>query len=227
MGQNDSLVKYDDSQLSPLEISQEQLQKYLDDDAFDYEITKTENGWWDSFKNWLYAIFLLLFQSLFGNEAAVGALATFLRILPYVLLAILLFLIIRFFIKANTRSLVYTQNNPNVVSLSEEERIIKTANIQQLIEEALVQQNYRLAIRYYYLFILQLLTERDIIEWELQKTNDDYITELNESKFKSPFSTVTLLYDYIWYGEFNIDKEHYGKAEKAFAELKNSILDHV
>ncbi|WP_431124537.1 DUF4129 domain-containing protein [Flagellimonas flava] len=226
-GQNDTLVKHDDANIVPLEISEEHLKPFLEDEAFNYEIIKTDNSGWDNFKDWMYNILLQIFEWLFGVEAAVGAVASFLQILPYILLGILLFLIIGFFVKANTRSLIYTQKNPNIVSLSEEERIIKTEDIQQLIRDALAQNNYRLAIRYYYLFILKLLTERELIEWQLQKTNDDYIAELSNSQLKTPFSRATLLYDYIWYGEFNIDQDRYTKAEQVFVTLKNAIATDV
>ncbi|MCL6266462.1 DUF4129 domain-containing protein [Flagellimonas myxillae] len=227
LAQNDTLVKYDSSQRAPVEIAQEDLQTYLDDDKFNYEIVKAENTWWDNFKNWLYNQFLKIFEWLFGVEEAVGALGSFLRILPYILLAVLLFLIIRFFVKSNTQSLVYSEHNPNTVSLSEDERIIKTEDIQQLIRNALADKNYRLAIRYYYLHVLKLLSEQELIDWQLQKTNDDYINELGNSALKSSFSRATLLYDYIWYGEFNIDQERYSKAEKVFVSLKNSIAADV
>ncbi len=227
VAQNDTLGRYDESNIVPLEISNEDIQTYLADDAFNYEIEKTDNSWWEAVKNWLYLILMWLFEGLFGIEQAVGYLASFLRILPYILLAILLFLIIRFFIKVNTRSLVYNQKNPNIVSLSEEEQIIKNEDIQQLIKDALAQHNYRLAIRYYYLSILKLLSERELIDWQQQKTNNDYIDELSSSRLASSFNRATLLYDYIWYGEFDIDKIRYTKAEAVFLTLKNSIATDV
>lgn len=221
--QNDTIVQYDQTKITPLEIGQDDLNVYLEDDKFDYVVEKIENTWWDGITNWFYNLFRRFFEWIFGVDQAVGYLAAFLKVLPYILLAILLFLIIRFFIKANTRSPIYNQKNPNMVSLSEEERIIKTENIQQLIKNALEDNNYRLAIRYYYLFILKLLSERELIDWQLQKTNDDYIHELSASTLKKTFSRATLLYDYIWYGEFDIDHERYAKAEAVFVSLKKSI----
>lgn len=222
--QRDSIVKYDNTKISPVEISKEDLGKYLSDDKFDYAVAPVEeNTWWDAVVNWFYNLFRSFFEWIFGAEEAVGYLAVFLKVLPYILLAILLFLIIRFFIKANTRSLVYHKQNPNLVTLSEEERIIKTEDIQQLIKDALAENNYRLAVRYYYLFILKLLSEKELIDWQLQKTNDDYISELSNNSLKNMFGRVTLLYDHVWYGEFHLDQERYTIAETVFLNLKNSI----
>ena len=117
------------------------------------------------------------------------------------------------------------KKNPNVVTLSEDEHIIKNEDIQELIKKALANENYRLAIRYYYLYILQLLSERELIDWQQQKTNDDYMVELSDSSFKNDFGKATLLYDYVWYGEFELNHERYQKAELVFASLKKSIAD--
>ena len=225
--QNDSIVRYDTSQIQPLEITQGDLQDYLDDEAFDYEVVQAEDNWWDGVKNWFYNLIRRFFEWIFGVDSAAGYLSIFLKILPYILLAIFLYLVVRFFIKANTRSLVYNESNPNMVILSEEERILKTEDIQQLIKDALEAKNYRLAVRYYYLFILKLLSDRELIAWQLQKTNDDYMSELSGSHFKNDFNRATLLYDYIWYGEFDIDQNGYSKIEHVFASLKNSIIGNA
>lgn len=224
--QNDSIVRYDSSEIQPLEISENDLQEFLKDDAFNYEVAEPKSTWWDAVMNWFYNIIRSFFEWIFGVENAGGYLAIFLKILPYLLLAIFLYLVIRFFIKANTRSLIYNEKNPNMVILSEEERIIKTEDIQQLIKEALAEKNYRLAVRYYYLFILKLLSEREMIAWQRQKTNDDYSNELSGSPLKQQFNRATLLYDYIWYGEFQIDQDRYSKVEEVFVSLKNSIGSH-
>ncbi|WP_437399899.1 DUF4129 domain-containing protein [Flagellimonas lutimaris] len=224
--QNDSVVKYDESDIKPIKFSQEDLDTYKGDDAFNYEEVKVESTWWTDITNWFYNILRRFFEWIFGVGNAEGYLAVFLEILPYLLLALFLYLVIRFFIKSNMQGMGKNKKNPNVVSLSEDEHIIKNEDIQQLIENALVDKNYRLAIRYYYLYILQLLSEKELIDWQQQKTNDDYIEELSKSNLKNDFGKATLLYDYVWYGEFDIDQERYQKAEVVFTSLKNAIT-HV
>ncbi len=223
--QNDSIVKYDTSDLQSIELSSEDLDTYKNDSDFNYEEAKTESGWWTDVTNWFYNILRRFFEWIFGVGNAEGYLAVFLKILPYLLLALFLYLVIRFFVKSNIMGIGQNKKNPNVVTLSEEEHIIKNEDIQELIKKALADQNYRLAIRYYYLYILQLLSERDLIDWQQQKTNDDYMAELSESSFKNDFAKATLLYDYVWYGEFELDHERYTKAELVFASLKKSIAD--
>ncbi|SDQ93644.1 DUF4129 domain-containing protein [Flagellimonas zhangzhouensis] len=221
--QQDSIVQYDTSEIEPLEVREEDLSAYRNNDDFNYEIVEQESTWLDDVKNWFYNIFQQLFEWIFGVEKATSFLATFLQILPYLLLALFLYLVIRFFVNTHARSVLLNKKNPNTVSLSEEERIIKTEDIEQLIKDALAQNDYRLAIRYYYLFILKQLSERNLIDWQRQKTNDDYIEELSNPELKITFGKATFLYDYIWYGEFTIDQERYTQVEQVFVTLKKSI----
>ncbi|PCJ93282.1 MAG: DUF4129 domain-containing protein [Flavobacteriaceae bacterium] len=227
VAQKDSIqVRYDTEEIEAKIITENQLTKYLDDAKFNYELKKVENLKWEAFKNWMYTILLRFFEFLFGVGKAVGFLGFFLNIIPYLLLAALLFFIIRFFINTNTRSILYAKQNQNLVSLSEEERIIKTEDIEQLIRNALKKKNYRLAIRYYYLFILKLLTEGELIDWQLQKTNDDYLKELKKTELKQSFKNITKIYDYIWYGEFHINEDKYKKMEINFSSMQKEIVRH-
>ncbi|GLU45514.1 DUF4129 domain-containing protein [Allomuricauda sp. NBRC 101325] len=225
--QQDSIVQYDTSTIEPLKVSEDDLSAYRNNEDFNYEMVEQESTWFDDVKNWFYNIFQQLFEWIFGVEKATSFLATFLQILPYLLLALFLYLVIRFFVNTHARSVLLNKKNPNTVSLSEEERIIKTEDIEQLIKDALAINDYRLAIRYYYLLILKQLSERNLIDWQRQKTNDDYIGELSNPELKNTFGRATFLYDYIWYGAFAIDQERYAQVEQVFVTLKKTINGNV
>jgi len=218
-----TMVQFDTAPLELKEISENDLQGYREDPKFNYELIKSEIGWWQDFKTWISNTFLRLFEWLFGVEKAVGMLAYFFKIIPYLLLVILLYLLIRFFINVNARSILHAGQNESLVTLSEEEYIIKNEDIQQLIQKALADKNYRLAIRYYYLHILKEMSDKEIIVWEMQKTNDDYIQEIKKAELIQPFRKITRLYDYIWYGNFTIDQNVYQKLEPNFTSLQKDL----
>jgi len=224
-GRQDSTatVNYNTAPLTVREIQEDDLQAYRNDPDFDYEVTKRDQTWWDDFKTWFYNLITQFFEWLFGVEKAAGFLQVFFQILPYVLLLILLFILIKFFLNVNANALKQAKKNEALVALSEEEHIIMNEDIQQLIQQALQDKNYRLAIRYYYLYILQLMTDKKIISWELQKTNYDYLNEIEVQELKRPFSTITRWYDYIWYGNFDIDETKYKKAETDFESLQKTL----
>jgi hypothetical protein len=94
-----------------------------------------------------------------------------------------------------------------------------------LIKEAINQKNYRLAIRYYYLLSLKHLTESDSIAWQPQKTNEDYISEIETDHIKTDFKNITRIYDYVWYGEFNVDVLKFEALKLPFEDLNKTITN--
>ena len=223
--QNDTLtVRLDTASIVQKTINQCDLEAFRNNPDFDYEVVKnTAPDWWIAFKNWMSNVLIRFFEWLFGVEKAVGALNTFLKILPYLLLAVLIFILIKFFLNVNARSISHNRKNQPLVTLSEEEHIIKNEDIQKLIQQALADKNYRLAIRYYYLYSLRLMNEKELIVWELQKTNADYNRELEKTDLKKPFAQITRLYEYIWYGDFPIDQSKFLKAEANFLSLQKVL----
>ncbi len=224
--QDTTALQYNKERLEIQEITKEELQAYKEDPDFNYEIVKEET-WWDNFTNWLGNLILRFFEWLFGVEKASGILALFIRLIPYILLGILIFLLVKFFLKVNANAPLNTRTNTAFVSLSEEENIIKNEDIDELIQKALKTKNYRLAIRYYYLLVLQLLSEKELITWELQKTNYDYLREMQKKEFKASFKNITRLYDHIWYGNFEIDESKYLSAAAYFSSLREMLNKNV
>ncbi|UWX53989.1 hypothetical protein NYZ99_13010 [Maribacter litopenaei] len=146
LAQQDSVsIKYDTSEITPINISDSDLESFQNDSDFNYEIVeKNAPDWWIAFKNWIGSVFMKLFEWIFGIEKATGAFNSFLQILPYLLLGILIFILIKFFLNVNARSIHQSKKNQALVGLSEEEHIIKNENIETLINNALSEGNYRL-----------------------------------------------------------------------------------
>jgi hypothetical protein len=222
--QLDSLdVQYDTEAIELKKISENDLSTYRNNPEYNYEVEVAENSWWNDIKAWFYNWYRRFFEWIFGIDAAVGPMAIILKLIPYLLLFFLVFLLIRFFINDNILGIKNAEINRSIVGLSDEENIIKNENIDDLIQQAVAQKNYRLAVRYYYIQILKLLSEKEIIAWELQKTNSDYLYEITQPDLKALFGTVTRWYDYIWYGDFLIDETKYQKLTVTFDALKNRL----
>jgi hypothetical protein len=100
---------------------------------------------------------------------------------------------------------------------------IQNADINALINRAENDEDYRLAIRYYYLLVLKTLTIKNHIKFEDDKTNADYLNDIKSKPFSSEFEYISYLYNYIWYGEFPLDVQQYTQAKDKFISLLNQV----
>jgi len=86
------------------------------------------------------------------------------------------------------------------------EENIHEINFDESIAKSLQEKNYRYVIRLYYLKTLKNLSDAEIIDWQTFKTNQEYINEIADLKTRTDFNKITLLFSYVWYGQFNIDE---------------------
>jgi hypothetical protein len=78
-----------------------------------------------------------------------------------------------------------------------------------LSQQAASRGDYRQAVRHQYSYILQLMGEKQLIHLQPQKTNDHYLREVRQKPLASDFARLTLQFEYVWYGEFNLNTEQY------------------
>jgi len=115
------------------------------------------------------------------------------------LLAVLLYYVLTggFSMKKSTPG----QKKAVAKTLEEVEDDLENADPADLLQQAIEQGQYSLAVRLYYLSILRELSLRKIIKWKRDKTNQDYLREARQSAFFGQFEHFTRLFEYIWYGE--------------------------
>lgn len=102
---------------------------------------------------------------------------------------------------------------------------IQSVNFDELIEKAVSENDYRLAIKYHYFYLLKKLDDAAIIKYDSQKTTYDYQLDLEGTKHNSVFSKAAYYYTYIWYGEFSIDANEYKTTSNVFTQLLNSVTN--
>ncbi|MEZ4858201.1 MAG: hypothetical protein R2781_05265 [Flavobacteriaceae bacterium] len=115
----------------------------------------------------------------------------------------------------------------NTAILPQEELTVQ--NLQQTDIEGLIafaekNEDFRLAIRFYHMLVLKKLSLKNFIKLEEDKTNEEYFHEIKQQSFSSDFKFTSYLYDYIWYGEFPINKWQYQKAKDTFTNLLKKVL---
>jgi len=105
------------------------------------------------------------------------------------------------------------------------EEDIQSVNFEELIQKAVKEGDYRLAIKYQYFYLLRKLDASGVIKYDPQKTTYDYQLDLEGTQYNSIFSKAAYYYTYIWYGEFTIDAEEYNKAVQTFNQLLTQTKD--
>ncbi len=215
-------IPYDEVIIEQKKFDAQKIEAYKEKDEFIYTVEKRAPNVLEKLWSWVKRVVKKILSYIFDDiTPAVGFLRFVLKVLPYVIAGLVLYFIIKFFLKVNARNIIDGKKVKPIVRLSEEEELIKDKDLPSLIEKAIAQENYSLAVRYYYLLLLKKLSDKELISWQQEKTNEDYIQELAvKQQLHSEFKKLTYLYDYVWYGEFLIDKEKFLQAENSF---KNTL----
>jgi hypothetical protein len=87
------------------------------------------------------------------------------------------------------------------------------------IDRAVQQGDYRLAVRLLYLQLLRELADREIIRYKPDHTNFDYLLQLQSTGLYRDFFRLTRNYEYSWYGQFDLDREKFGKIKNDFEQF--------
>ena len=211
---NDSLfswmgsgVLYDSSDVALRTLpSASQLEAYLDDDRFNYDPEGYSRD--PSFAEEVMRVIGDILEAIFGERSG-AAFRIFFEALPWILLAVSLFLLLRAVIGQQAGGLFRRNRVENRRVIDEEIADIHALDFPTLIAGALERGEYRAAVRYHYLALLQTLSSAERIDWRPEKTNGAYLAELRGTPLYEPMRSLTLFFDYVWYGEFAIGREEY------------------
>ncbi len=133
-----------------------------------------------------------------------------------------LFIVYRLFLSEG----VFRRESKSVKALNaevEEEQINSETDFDALVNQALQQNNLRLAVRYQYLRSLHKLAAKELLQLAPDKTNYQYVRELKDASLQNDLASLTLNYEYVWYGEFVVDQDTYQKIETGFKRFNQKI----
>lgn len=190
---------------------------YLSKSEYNYEEILREKNWFEQLKERLENAWNSFWGSIWDGVVVSEFWKVFSQLAPYVLILALMALLVWLAMKYSSRGI--EDRRIGFSTLSADEVLLRSDNLKSLAEEALKSQDFRLALRYRYLLVLQALIHRKLIVWKSSKTNYDYQKELRETQFLAPFTEVTRIYNFVWYGHFDLDEKTYGELEGAFNHL--------
>ena len=198
----------------PLESKMTALKKSKD---YQYGVQESQvlDTWWRKL--------LRRFFNWFGNLFTGVGNPTFWKIAAYVFIASVVVYITLKLMGVDFAGL-YRKKSNNEIPYETLGENIHAIDFTESIAEAITQKNYRLAVRLYYLKALKELTDREMIDWRINKTNRSYVYELNSPTLRPNFEQITLQFEYAWYGDFPVDEEQFTNIKNQFLTFSNSIF---
>ena len=100
---------------------------------------------------------------------------------------------------------------------------IFSINYEEELQKAITNQNYRLGVRLMYLHVLRLLSEKNIIEYKIERTNSDYLLQLFNTSYYKDFFRLTRNFEYVWYGKFDISPAAFEIIREDHSKIKSRL----
>lgn len=208
-------LKQDTLKPLPLRVDKQIEQNVFSDKDYVYtQEAGKGSGFFQELINWVI-------KKLFGNlspESVNG----FWTILTYILAALFIAGLIFLLLKMKGGRLFKGESARTSVFMDITEDI-QTINIDELIQKAIDKDDLRVAFRYSFLKSLQLMNNKELIDWKSHKTNYEYYSEFNLEKLKPLFKDLYTGFEYVWYGDAHVNKEIFDKYRKEFDEFNKQL----
>ena len=143
------------------------------------------------------------------------ALMLVLKILAGLILVVILALLLRHYLSAPKNRAVKKAIVENL-SIEEIEENLQETELYPYINKAIVQNDYALAVRLYYLEVLKQLSTQRAITWRKNKTNRQYLQEMRSSKHYGEFRVLTLIFERVRYGGQQLNQAQFEQIEPGF-----------
>ncbi|SMC71650.1 DUF4129 domain-containing protein [Pedobacter nyackensis] len=209
-------LKNDTTRVSVRNFDLQKIKEYSSQQDFRYDdAAPVEMSWWDRFWRWFWNLFSSVFSGKYsGSFLKYAVIFTVVGLVIFAVIKLIGLDIKIFAGKSKAIDVPYNESLENIHEI----------NFNEEIEKAVAKGNYRLAVRLLYLLSLKLLNDKELINWQPEKTNHTYISEIADPDRKREFSALTLQFEYIWYGEFFIDKDSFSTVKGSFERFNVKSL---
>ena len=209
----ENIIATDTSKIHVRQLNTIEQEKLLEDSDYQYDrIGPEPKTWWDRLKEWFWRGVGKMFST---DEGQIG-----LTIFQYILIAAVIVIVILLALKNDIRAVFYGKSASVVINFKEFEEDIHKINFDEMIADAIIRKDYRKAVRLHFLKLLKELTDNNLITWQIDKTNNDYSIELSSSQLKKQFQELASMYEYVWYGDFQLNETTFKSTISKFKDFK-------
>jgi hypothetical protein len=216
-----NITLIDSSDIKQVHFNKSFKEKY-DDTSFIYNEIAPVKSLWERFQEW-FAEWLKRTFDVQDSERAMTVLDYAVNSIAVILILLVIYLIAKALLNKEGTWIFGSKSDANLIRYDAIERNLQSVDFEKLIKQSIQSGEHRLSIRYYYLLLLKKMAAKELIEWDVEKTNSDYIYEIQSPQLKANFEYLSYLYNYIWYGEFDLSQQEFEKAKKAFDTTIQSI----
>ena len=207
-------LRIDSAKITPSKFDKDSISSYKEQKEFQYdEIGQQQLSWWDKFWMWFWNLIGSLIQGATSN-----------LISRYIFIGLGIALILYIVIKTIGAENIFRKKSKETILPYD----VITENIHEIdyekeLQRLVAERKFRLAVRLLYLRALKKLSDAEIINWQPDKTNYNYLMEITKPELRNDFSRLTLQFDYIWYGDFPIDEVKFEPINQSFNQFNNQI----
>ena len=198
----------------------EGFKKKYEDQDFVYETKPKPKTWWDRLMEAIRRFLDWLFSSGGEEQSTSGVIVK--RIVATIVILFFIYMVVRAILNKEGMW-IFGRSRKKITAMDSTQEDIHQMDFQKLTAETKQAGDYRLAVRYYFLWLLKRMSDREIIDWHWEKTNSDYLYEIKNQVLRKDFEYLTYVYDYSWYGDFPLDDKAFAKAEKTFQKTINTL----
>ncbi len=145
------------------------------------------------------------------------------RIIALVLVIGILVLVIVRLVLSRIPDKKLTSDMTDISMWFNEDELPPESDLDHLLRIAISSKNFKNAVRILYISIIRQLGENGHITWKKDKTNYDYLLEMEEQDSFPIFKDLTLFYETVWYGDHPINSEEFNIIQSRFIQFKTSI----
>jgi len=209
-----TIIKTDSSKVVASKFDKDAISDYKAQKEFQYdEIGQQQLSLWDKFWLWFWDVIGELFQGAAANIFS-----------RYIFIGLGVALIIFIVVKVIGAEKIFAKKSKETILPYD----VITENIHEIdyeqeLQRLVAERKFRLAVRLLYLRALKKLSDAEIIQWQPDKTNYNYLMEISKPELRNDFSQLTLQFDYIWYGDFPIDEVKFAPINQSFNQFNNQI----
>ena len=207
-------LRIDSAKITPSKFDKDSISSYKEQKEFQYdEIGQQQLSWWDKFWMWFWSLIGSLIQGATSN-----------LISRYIFIGLGIALILYIVVKTiGAENIFRKKSKETILPYDVITENIHEIDYEQELQRLVAERKFRLAVRLLYLRALKKLSDAEIINWQPDKTNYNYLMEITKPELRNDFSRLTLQFDYIWYGDFPIDEVKFEPINQSFNQFNSQI----